>query len=365
VGNGIRLADATKELKEFLKLTNIPVISAVNGNDLVNDDYYGYAGRFGTHAQICANTLLSEADLVLSIGSRLYVRQIGYNFKGFAKNAYKIYVDIDKNELSKPTLYPDLAINSDAKLFLQGLLSKSVNKVSKEWTTYCNRKYVTTPTVLDRHRNKKDFVSHYHFIEVLNKVMTDQDHIITSNGTAHVATMQVSKLKGNQRLITNSGCAPMGYGLPAAIGAASNNTKIVCIEGDGSLHLNVQELQTMKHYNLPIKLILFNNDGYTSIKISQKVFFGGKLVASEKSSGVSFPNFKNLIKAYDLPYESIKNHKDDMENKIKFFLDSEGPGILEVFTDPEEFHEPKVVAKLDESGKFIPGNLENIKWIEN
>ncbi len=365
VGNGIRLANANKELKEFLKLTNIPVISAVNGNDLVNDDYYGYAGRFGTHAQICANTLLSEADLVLSIGSRLYVRQIGYNFKGFAKNAYKIYVDVDKNELSKPTLYPDLAINSDAKIFLQGLLSKSVNKVSEEWTTYCNQKYITTPTVLDRHRNKKDFVSHYHFIEVLNKVMIDQDHIITSNGTAHVATMQVSKLKGNQRLITNSGCAPMGYGLPAAIGASSNNTKVICIEGDGSLHLNVQELQTMKHYNLPIKLILFNNDGYTSIKISQKVFFGGKLVASEKNSGVSFPNFKNLIHAYDLPYESIKNHEDNMESKIKLFLDSDGPGILEVFTDPEEFHEPKVMAKLDESGKFIPGNLENIKWIEN
>ena len=365
VGNGIRLANANKELKEFLKLTKIPVISAVNGNDLVNDDYYGHAGRFGTHAQICANTLLSEADLVLSIGSRLYVRQIGYNFKGFAKNAYKIYVDVDKNELSKPTLYPDLAINSDAKIFLQGLLSKSVNKVSEEWTTYCNQKYITTPTVLDRHRNKKDFVSHYHFIEVLNKVMIDQDHIITSNGTAHVATMQVSKLKGNQRLITNSGCAPMGYGLPAAIGASSNNTKVICIEGDGSLHLNVQELQTMKHYNLPIKLILFNNDGYTSIKISQKVFFGGKLVASEKNSGVSFPNFKNLIHAYDLPYESIKNHEDNMESKIKLFLDSDGPGILEVFTDPEEFHEPKVMAKLDESGKFIPGNLENIKWIEN
>ena len=184
---------------------------------------------------------------------------------------------------------------------------------------YCSNKYKETPTVLQRHRDKKDCVSHYHFVETLGSLLKEDDHVVTSDGTAHVSTMQVLRLKGSQRLITNSGNAPMGYGLPAAIGAASTKIPVVCIEGDGSLHLNVHELQTVKHYNLPIKIILFNNDGYTSIKISQKAFFNGKFVASEKNSGVSFPNFKKLINAYDLKYMSIENHSS-MKDILKEFL---------------------------------------------
>ena len=174
--------------------------------------------------------------------------------------------------------------------------------------------------------------------------------------------MQVMNLSLDQRLITNTGCAPMGYGLPAALGAATNH-KIVCLEGDGSLHLNVHELQTMKHYNLPIKLILLNNDGYLSIKISQKAFFKGKFVASEKNSGVTFPCFKKIIEAYGLPYLSIKNHKE-IDDTLFDFFNIEGPAVCEVFTDPEEYHEPKVVATLDKNGKFIPGELRSIKWLE-
>jgi acetolactate synthase-1/2/3 large subunit len=363
VGNGIRLSGGIDQLKKFISKIKIPVISAVNGNDLINVDYEGYAGRFGTHAQICANNLISEADLVLSIGSRLYVRQTGYNFKGFAENACKIYVDVDINELNKPTLYPDIPVHSDAKFFLEQMIDRDINIIDKEWLNYCSNKYKETPTVLQRHRDKKDFVSHYHFVETLGPLLKPTDHVVTSDGTANVATMQVLKLKGDQRLITNTGNAPMGYGLPAAIGAASTKIPVVCIEGDGSLHLNVHELQTVKHYNLPIKIILFNNDGYTSIKISQKAFFNGKFVASEKNSGVSFPNFKKLINAYDLKYMSIENHSL-MKDILKQFLSLEGPAVLEVFTDPEEFHEPKVVAKLGSDGKFIPGNLQDIKWIQ-
>lgn len=363
VGNGIRLSGAIEELKQLLNKINIPVISAVNGNDLVNDDYEGYVGRFGTHAQICANHLLAEADLVLSVGSRLYVRQVGYNFKSFAGSAFKIYVDIDENELNKPTLFPDLAIKSDAKEFLIQLLDRNISQTDSSWFSYCSNKYKSTATVLDRHRKKQSYVSHYHFMENLSGLLKESDHIITSDGSANVVTMQVMKLKGNQRLITNTGNAPMGYGLPCAIGASCTGLQVICIEGDGSLHLNVHELQTMKHYDLPIKLILFNNDGYTSIKISQKSFFKGKFVASEKHSGVSFPNFEKLINAYDLPYASIKNHAE-LRDKLVEFLKEKGPCVLEVFTDPEEFHEPKVIAKLGEDGKFIPGSLENINWVE-
>jgi len=361
VGNGVRLSGGIKELYKTLNKTNIPVISAVNGNDIVNSDYDHYCGRFGTHAQIGANNLLSECDFLLTVGSRLYVRQTGYDFEGFAKQAYKVHVDIDENELNKPTLFTNLKINSDAKEFLKLLNSQNLPETDADWLGECFE-WSCAPKVLPKHRNKTEYASHYAFIEKLSENMPKDHHIVTSDGSANVVTMQVMNLKDNQRLITNTGCAPMGYGLPAALGAATHH-KVVCIEGDGSLHLNIHELQTMKHYNLPIKLILLNNDGYTSIKISQKAFFNGRFVASEKNSGVSFPNFEKLIKAYDLPYYSVKNNQS-IHPTLEEFLAYEGPAVLEVFTDPEEFHEPKVVAKLGEDGKFIPGELKNIQWID-
>lgn len=361
VGNGIRLSGAIDELYNVLSKTNIPVISAVNGNDIVNSDYDYYCGRFGTHAQIGANNLLSECDFLITIGSRLYVRQTGYNFKGFAKQAYKIHIDVDDSELNKPTLFTDLKIHSDAKHFFDRILLEDLPHTNNEWLGEC-LKWKESPTVLPKHRNKTNYVSHYYFIERLSNFIPKDYHIITSDGSANVVTMQVMKLSGKQRLITNTGCAPMGYGLPAAIGASVNHN-IICIEGDGSLHLNVHELQTMKHYNLPIKLILLNNDGYTSIKISQKSFFNGRFVASEKNSGVSFPNFEKIIKAYDLPYFKIENNSS-VDDVLTKFLSYEGSCVLEVLTDPDEYHEPKVIATLDENGNFIPGELKNIKWID-
>jgi acetolactate synthase I/II/III large subunit len=361
VGNGVRLGNAVPELFKVLNATNIPVITAVNGNDIVNSDYPQYYGRFGTHAQICANKLLSECDFLLTVGSRLYVRQTGYNFKGFAEQAFKVHVDIDEAEINKPTLFSDLRVHSDAKRFLSELGDLNLPVTTKDWIAECTE-LNKSPKVLQRHRDKTEYASHYAFIEQLSKIMPRDHHIVTSDGSANVVTMQVMDLKGEQRLITNTGCAPMGYGLPAALGAATHH-KVVCIEGDGSLHLNVQELQTMKHYNLPIKLILLNNDGYTSIKISQKTFFQGRFVASEKNSGVSFPSFKKLFDAYELPYHSIKNNQE-IYPTLEQFLSQEGPAVLEVFTDPEEFHEPKVVASLDANGNFIPGKLNNIQWIE-
>ena len=364
LGNGVRLSGGLEELNNFLISTNIPVITSTNGNDIVNNDYEYYCGRFGTHAQIAANNLLNECDFLLSIGSRLYVRQTGYNFKSFAKNAYKVVVDIDNNELNKPTMSSDLKINSDAKIFLNKLNINPLDKCNLEWKTYCKLKFTNTPRVLDRHRNKINTVSHYRFIEKLNKYLPEDYDIVTSDGSAHVVTMQVLDLKGKQRLITNKGNAPMGHGLPCVIGAACvKNSKWICIEGDGSLHLNVHELQTLKHYNLPVKLILFNNNGYSSIKLSQEAFFNGNKVASDPSSGVSFPNWKKLIDAYDLPYYNIKNHKG-IDKVLEEIFKLDGPAVVEVETDPNEAHEPKVMAQLDKNNNFIPGELHNIKWLE-
>jgi acetolactate synthase-1/2/3 large subunit len=361
VGNGVRLSGGVESLRKLLSKTNIPTITAVNGNDVVNKDYKYYYGRFGTHAQICANNLLSECDFLLTIGTRLYVRQTGYNFESFAKQAYKVYVDIDINELKKPTLHPDKIVHSDAKEFIEAISLCNLPIANSEWIETCN-KYNTAPKVLQRHRDNTDYVSHYAFIEELSKVLPTDHHVVTSDGSANVVTMQVLDLSGDQRLVTNTGCAPMGYGLPAALGASVHH-KIICIEGDGSLHLNIQELQTMKHYNLPIKLILLNNDGYLSIKITQNTFFDKRYVASEKSSGVTFPSFEKIIKAYDIPYCSIK-YNSEIQPTLNQFLKQDGPCICEVFTDPEEYHEPKVMAKLGPDGKFIPGELKNIQWIK-
>lgn len=364
VGNGVRLSDGISELYKFLKKTNIPVITSTNGNDIINPDYSYYCGRFGTHAQKCANTLLNECDFLLSVGSRLYVRQIGYNFKNFAKNAYKVVVDIDSNELYKPTLYPNLRINSDAKLFLQALNSFNLEPCSLDWSKYCANMFKSTPRILDRHRNKTNTVSHYRFMEKLNEYLPLDYDVVTSDGSAHVVAMQLLDLKGKQRLITNKGNAPMGHGLPCVIGTSCvKDSKWVCIEGDGSLHLNVHELQTLKHYNLPVKLILFNNNGYSSIKLSQQAFFNGNKVASDPSSGVSFPNWKKLINAYDLPYYNIKNH-NEIDKTLSTIFSLEGPVVVEIETDPNEAHEPKVMAQLDENNNFIPGELHNIQWLE-
>lgn len=365
VGNGVRLSNANTELLEYISNRNIPIVSAVNGNDIINDDYEYYCGRFGTHAQMCANNLIQESDLIIVLGSRLYVRQTGYNFNGFGKNAYIIHVDIDSSELNKPTInnVTNLKIKSDIKYFINDLLNNidSINLVDNTWLGYCRDKYLNTDLVLNRHRDKET-ISIYNFIEKLSNNIPDDFDVITANGSANVVTMQVLKLHKKQRLITNTGGAPMGYGLPAAIGASfGDNKNILCIEGDGSIHLNIQELEVIKYHNLPLKIIIINNNGYLSIKISQETFFDGRLIGTNSKSGLSFPDYSKIITAYGLKYISI-NSKDNIDNKLNEFFSYPGAIVLEVFTDENEVHEPKVIATIGYDGKFIPGELQDIRW---
>lgn len=364
-GNGIRLSGAVEHFRDFVNRLSVPVVTAVNGNDVINHDYRYYCGRFGTHAQISANKIIQEADFILTIGSRLYVRQTGYNFNNFGKNAYHVHVDIDDSELNKHTIreVTDKKVCADAKEFIKRIDNGVINKTQGDWLSLCEEIVLSSPTVLQRHRDKKEYASSYFLMETLNDVLPKKYDIVTSDGSANVVTMQVLNLKGDQRLFTNTGAAPMGYGLPASIGAASTGKDILCIEGDGSIHLNIQELQTVKHFNLPLKIILINNNGYLSIKITQKTFFEGRLIGTDKESGLSFPNYEKLTNAYELPYLSAK-YNYELKDALTSLFSIEGPAILEVFTDPNEYHEPKVVAKLDDEGKFIPGELQNIQWIE-
>jgi acetolactate synthase-1/2/3 large subunit len=360
VGNGIRLSKSYELFNNLLKQSNIPALTGVHsGVDCIDNTYEYYAGRIGVLGQITSNTIVQEADLLIILGSRLNIKTTGYNIPGFAPNAKKIFVDIDINEIDKHKFKIDLGIVSDLNEFLKNLQIEDLN--INEWRNFVKQERTKQVYFYPKHKNMEKYASAYYFSHKLNQYAGNKP-IITSDGSAHVVILQTFTLKKDQRLFTNVGCASMGYGLPAAIGAAFSNNKedVICIEGDGSLQMNIQELQTLFHYNLPVKLFVINNDGYLSIKITQENFFNGREVASGKNSGISFPNLEKLCTAYGLPYVSI-THNDQMDEKIQQTLNTSGPIVCELFTYPYEKHEPKVVHKgMDANGKIIPGQLTDM-----
>lgn len=365
VGNGVRLSGAEKELLKLIKKLRIPVLTSFTGYDLVSTDNEFFFGRPGTVGQRAANFIVQNSDLLLVLGSRMNIRMIGYNFSSFARESYKIIVDIDKAELEKSTMKPDLMINYDVKDFIEEMISqlkeKSLKLNIKDWlekSRFWNKKY---PQVLDSYKTRKKFVDSYYFIETLSKYLNSDDAIAVSDGTACVAPYQALQFKQGLRVVVNSGCASMGYGLPAAIGVcfARNKRKTICIEGDGSIQLNIQELQTIVHHHLPIKIFVLNNNGYLSIKQTQKNLFNGRFVASGPESGVSLPNIIKIAKAYGIKTEKISSHKE-MDKKIKKVLFSDKPVICEVLLSPDQEFLPKASSKQLPDGSFISRPLEDM-----
>jgi len=363
IGNGIKSSGTKEELKKFIEKYNLPIVSGPHSAiDIINEDYQYYAGRFGILGQKTSNQIVQEADLVLSLGSRLNPKMIGYNSENFAPNAVKILIDIDKNELNKfKSLKSFKTVNIDLRDFFEHAIDTNIKLDHKKWIKFIKNKRSEEVLVMDKHRNLKDYVSTYVFTESLEKYLSNDSIIVTSDGTAHVVLHKTLRLKSNQQLFSNEGTAPMGYGLPAAIGAYYGCKKpIICIEGDGSIMMNLQELQTCKHHNLPIKIFILNNDGYLSIKLTQNSFFKGHLVGSNPISGVSIPKFEKIADAFGIKYTKIINNNN--LDTLKNVFSNNDLEIIEIFTDPNELHEPKVSAKgIDENGKIIPGNLEDIK----
>jgi len=365
VGNGIRLANSYNELNEWLINSNIPIVTGPHsGVDVVDNSYEYYAGRIGVLGQITSNQIVQEADLLIIIGSRCPVKMTGYNIKEFSPKSKKIIIDIDKNEIAKHKFSIDLKINKDIKSFLKIVNNIDLNLSISNWQRFILETRSKQIYYYPKHCNLQDYMSMYYFTYVLKNYVDDQS-IITSNGTAHVVPLQMLRLNKNQRLFTNVGCASMGYGLPASIGACIGRKKqVLCFEGDGSIMMNLQELQTAKHHNLPIVIFIINNDGYLSIKMTQESFFEGNMFASGSNNGVTLPDYKKIASAFGIKYFSIKNNQE-IETKLKEIISLYQLCIVELFCHPNEKHEPKVMSKgIDANGRIIPGSLTDMPITE-
>lgn len=362
VGNGIRLSNTYDQLNNFIRINNIPVVTGPHsGVDAVDNTLPSYCGRIGILGQLTSNKIIQEADLIIGLGTRLPVKMTGYNIDAFAPNSKKIFVDIDSNEISKHKFNVDLAIVADLRDFFESIKDYTFNHNIEDWINYVKSVRSEQVYVYPKHKQLTDCASFYYLISKAPSIFKNTP-IITSNGTAHVVTLQTYQLNKDQRLFTNVGCASMGYGLPAAIGAciANNKQKVICIEGDGSIMMNLQELETVVGYNLPIKIIIVNNDGYLSIKLSQEAFFDGNEFASSAKNGVTIPNYKKMADAFGICYHSIVSN-DEIEDKLNVMMSTNEPCILEVFTHPKERHEPKVTHKgVGADGKIIPGTLTDM-----
>ncbi len=312
VGNGIRFAGAEKELLKLINLLKIPVLTGYAGFDLVSSENPYFAGHPGSFGQRVGNFTLQNSDLLLVIGSRLNVRMTGFNFSSFARAAYKIMVDVDREEMNKKTININLKVNYDAKDFINEL----INQLKKTPTNFNKNNWLEIirgwkkeyPSVLSEYWKDKKYVNPYCFVDTLSKFIKHDDGLSLANATSQIVSYQALHFPQGTRILNNSGCAAMGYGLPASIGMcfARNKKKTICLEGDGSIQLNIQELQTIVHYKLPIKIFVFSNKGYVSIRLTQEGLFGGKLVASSLETGVSIPNMIKIAKAYGIPTIKIK-----------------------------------------------------------
>jgi len=362
-GHGIRLAGAQEDFRKFIDKAKIPVVTTFCGYDLLPSNHPLYAGRIGTLGTRSGNYALQNADLVLSVGSRNNIRQVSYNWKVFARAAKKIVVDIDCAELQKPTLTPDLGICADAGLFLKELNAQASAGLPdyREWLNWCVVRREKYSPVLKEYWQEKKWVNPYCFVEALTKALKPEDIVVSANGTACVVLFQAGIVKEGQRVFWNSGCASMGYDLPAAVGAsvASGKKSVVCLAGDGSIQMNIQELQTIKGYNLPVKIFVLNNDGYVSMRQTQSAFFEGRNVACDRKSGVTFPDILKVAQAYGYSVESIKNH-EGMEAKIRKVLDSADSVLCEVMLSPEQKFVPKVASLIKEDGKMVSKPLEDM-----
>ena len=363
-GSGIRLGRSEKAFLDFVERWRIPVVTGFNAHDLVWDDHPCYIGRQGTIGDRAGNFAVQNADVLLVLGSRLTIRQISYNWENFARAAFKIVVDIDEAELNKPTVKPDLGVHADvADVFraLAALPSPVYPAAHAEWLRWCKERKTRYPVVLPEYADDSHGVNSYFFVAELFRALPHDGIVITGDGTACVATFQAAALKKGQRLYSDGGSAPMGFDLPGAIGACvgSGRKRVVCLAGDGSIQMNIQELQTIATNALPISIFVLNNNGYLSIRLTQKHFFPDNPIGFDPQSGVGIPDFSKLAAAYGLGYRAIRKHAE-LGASVNNAIAASGPEICEVFLDSEQPFAPKTSSRSLPDGRMLSAPLEDM-----
>ena len=361
-GTGINPGASRDKLLRFIEKYRIPAVTAWNANDTIAFDNPYYAGMPGTVGIRSGNFAVQNCDLLISIGCRMNIRMIGYNHFDFAKNAFKAVVDIDARELYKPTLQVDLPIHAQAGDFLDAMLEQDYepSPAHEKWRLWCRELLSRFPAVKEEFRGD-GLINPYVFIDKLFAKLKEDDRIICGNGSACVITFQAAKIKQGQRMFTNSGCAAMGYGLPAALGVAvsDNSRRTICIDGDGSVMMNIQELATIAHNGLGVKLFILNNNGYLSIRQTQRNLFKPPFIGIDSESGVGFPDFEKLAGAFGIKYFRLDNEAgaDDIFDEV---LNCDGPCICEAVLDPDQNFEPKSSSKILPDGKIVSPSLDDM-----
>lgn len=364
-GHGIILSGGSRDFLRFLEKYQLPVVTSKNAYDLVPDSSPLLAGRIGINGQRAGNFAVQNADLILAIGCRLSYPTIGYETELFGRAATRIVVDIDEVQLKKSNIKADLDIQADAKQFI-GALSAGGAKAGlgndrSEWIAQCRYWRKIFPVITEDVQGVRKYVNSYYFFDALSGHMKKDDVLVTDQGATFYSFTVAFKNKAGQHAFTNGGFSPMGYGLPAAIGAcfAHSCKRVVCVHGEGGLEMNIQELQTVAHYKLPIKLFVFNNNGYLSIKHTQNAYFDGRLVGCDPSSGVSCVDISRQAAAYGLPYYRAASHSD-LDGVFKKSLHAPGPAVIEVILDPLQPISPKVASSRRRDGTMVSKPLEDM-----
>ena len=362
-GHGVKLSTAEKEVYKFISNHEVPFTLTWNSSDLIESSNKFNMGRPGAFAERGSNFIVQNCDILISVGSRLPFMVTGYNSKDFARNAIRVTVDIDAHEVNKKTIDFQYRLACDANYFLKklSLYLKNYKNKNKSWLNYCTYIRKKYPIVLKDYKKNKKYVNSYYFVDELSKILPNASTVVTDMGLSFVGTHQTFRVKTKQKLFTNSGHAPMGWGLPAAIGACigKKNKTVICLTGDGGLQMNIQELATIMHHKLPIKIFIYNNGGYLTIKQTQELGFKGRIMGSDNKSGLSFPNYKKISEAYNLRYFKLTNHKK-LKEKLKKMININEGLICEIIMDKSQEQMPKAINRRNDQGKTVPTTFEDM-----
>ncbi len=361
-GQGVRLANAVNEFQSVIAKLKIPVLTSRLGIDLLNSDNELYVGRPGNYGERSANFAIQNSDLIISVGCRLASALVGHDPKNFGLRAKKVVIDIDEEELQKPGVKIDIKINNDVKRALSEIL-KAADKLKipkfSAWINQCNHWKKAYPVVLDSYKNEKP-VNSYYFTDKLSDYATKDDMIIVDTGTCFHVACQAWKIKKGQRFLTTGGLSSMGYWAASMGGCLANNCKrTVVITGDGSLQMNIQELATIKHNNLPIKIIIFNNNGYLLIRHTQKNFMEGRLLGEGPETGVWCPDSLKIAQAYGIKGVRISK-VSEVDSKIKEVMEHDGPVICDVMTPEWQLIIPRISSEKMPDGTLVAKPYEDM-----